>query len=303
MKTNKVSMFVRGGDFGRKKNIIDDNVLRWNDEFARIAAIEKPADNWTKALKAISDSGGLSSHAIRRRLSNYYSATEEEEEIASAFLLSGLEYAMVVFDLDKNDVAEVTTSIYSRRWKPTGKAPIEWTLYVRFANDIPTFEKGKKEGKEEGNTVYLDLELAFKQRKRTVEFAGVHARSHLDFDIPDFLGCNTQLMIGGQPYKGRNELSSGSVGNRLNAEDLIVKNYKNIILASKLCNSKAATDTFKGFKLSMESTQLSLVKGTLLSLSGIKNESAEVIRTGDKEVQIGIVSPYGSSSDVFIIKF
>jgi len=40
-----------------------------------------------------------------------------------------------------------------------------------------------------------------------------------------------------------------------------------------------------------------------LSLSGIKNKSAEVIRAGDKEVQIGIVSSYGPSRDVFIIKF
>jgi hypothetical protein len=273
-----------------KKNI-DDNVMRWNDELARISAIKEPVDAWTKAVKT-----AILNPSIWKLL-GYYSGTVEEREVAPAFLLSGLEYVMIVLGLDKNDVAEMEVSVSSRRWKSTGTQPLEWKLYVQFGDGI-----SPSEGKEE-NGGYLDLQLIFKQRRRTVELAEISAKCNLDFNIPDFLGCNIQLMINSQFYQSEGKMFRNFNGDQIAVGNPDIEKFKSTILASKCCNSKAVTDIFKGFKSSMGSTQSSLVKGTLLSLSGIKEKSAEVIRVSDKEVHVGMPHSYSSYGNVFIIKF
>jgi len=127
---------------------------------------------------------------------------------------------------------------------------------------------------------------------------------NMNFSIPDFLGCKIQLMVNGQPYVSRGGNRCTFEGHQVaESGNLMVDNYKNTIIASKFCNGSAVNKTFQGFSSSMGNTQMSLVKGTLLGLSGIKDKSADVSRDSAGRVLVGVPGSYSSRGDVFIISF
>ncbi len=292
-KINKVSLFVKKGLRNLSKVVIDDNVLRWDSEFTRIFSDKTLTDNWSKVIKTFGENfkGQLFNP------SNYYLATTEEIEVAGSFLFSGLEYIIIAFNLNKDEISKINTSCYSRRWRAGQNLPLQWTMEIHFS------ENGIEANAEEIRP-YLVAQIIYHQRKNKVCLEKVNMSCNMNFSIPDFLGCKIELMVNGKPYVSPKSGIDGNFDGSLisTVGDPLIENYKNTIIASRFCNGVAVNKIFRGFSSSMGNTQMSLVKGTLLGLSGIKSKSADVTMNGN-QAQVGIPGSYSARGDVFIISF